>query len=62
MNNYLADLYLEYWNDYLTVDTFAEHKQLKRLDALMLINMGREYHEERAERIKYLKQLKEVSQ
>ncbi len=52
MNNYLANLYLEYFNDYLTVDKFAEHKQLKRLDALMLINMGREYHEERVERFK----------
>ena len=52
MDNYLADLFLEYWNDYLTVDKFAEHKQLKRLDALMLINMGREYHEERVERLK----------
>nr|BAR35134.1 hypothetical protein [uncultured Mediterranean phage uvMED] len=56
MNNYLADLFLEYWNDYLSVDTFAEHKQLKRVDAQMLINMGRKYHNERAKRLKEVKQ------
>lgn len=61
MRNYLADLYLEFWNDYLTVDKYAEHKQLSRQDAQALIDMGRKYHNKRAERIKYLKQLKEVS-
>lgn len=52
MNNYLADAYLEYCNDYISVDTFAEGKQIKRADALMVINMGREYHYERVKRLK----------
>lgn len=48
----LADLYLEWWNDWLTVERFAEYHGVSVADATTLINMGREYHNQRAERIK----------
>ena len=48
----LADLYLEWWNDWLTVDRFAEYHGVTVADATALISMGREYHEQRAARIK----------
>ena len=48
----LADLYLEWWNDWLTVDRFAEYHGVTVADATTLISMGREYHEQRVARIK----------
>ena len=48
----LADLYLEWVNNYLTVEKFAEHYQVTEKDAVNLLSYGRRYHEERAERSK----------
>ena len=48
----LADLYLEWWNDWLTVERFAEYHGVTVADATALISMGREYQEQRAARIK----------
>ena len=48
----LADLYLEWFNNYLTVEKFAEHYQVTEKDAVNLLNYGRRYHEERVERLK----------
>ena len=47
----LADLYLEWWNDWLTIERFAEFHGVSVSDATALINMGREYHDQRAARI-----------
>lgn len=48
----LADLYLEWWNDWLTIERFAEYHGVTVADATALISMGREYHEQRVARIK----------
>lgn len=48
----LADLYLEWVNNYLTVEKFAEHYQVTEKDAVNLLSYGRRYHEERVERFK----------
>lgn len=42
----LQELYLDYRNDYLTVDKFAEHNLLAVDDAAMLIELGRKIHAE----------------
>ena len=47
----LADLYLEWWNDWLTLERFAEYQGVSVDDAEALINMGRQYHNQRASRI-----------
>ena len=44
----LANLYLDYLNDFLTIERFAEYYDLSVTQATTLINLGREYHEERA--------------
>jgi hypothetical protein len=33
--------YLEYWNDFLTVERFAEHRGISETKAVLLINRGR---------------------
>lgn len=44
----LADLFLDYFNNYLTVEKFAEHNELDVDDAKAIIELGRKYHEQRA--------------
>ena len=39
----LKEIYLEYWNDYLTVAKMAEHNQMAEEDLQLIINMGRFY-------------------
>lgn len=50
LSEQLADLYLEFFNNYLTVDKFAEHYQISEQDAVTLLSMGKEYHNNRVER------------
>jgi hypothetical protein len=38
----LIALYLEYLNDYVTIDTFAEHHGLRREEAVALVNVARD--------------------
>ena len=46
MAKQLQDFYLDWVNNYLTVDKMAEHNGLTVKDAAILINLGRSYHEE----------------
>lgn len=48
MKEYLADFYLMWFNDYLTIDLLAEHQEMSVADCTTLIDLGRKYHEERA--------------
>jgi len=48
----LADLYLEWFNNYSTVEKFAEHYQVTEKDADNLLSYGRRYHAERVMRSK----------
>lgn len=43
----LADLYLDYVNNFLTMERFAEYLDVSVTQSLTLINLGRDYHEER---------------
>ena len=49
LSEQLADLYLEFFNNYLTVNKFAEHYQIDLQDAITLLSMGKEYHNNRVE-------------
>lgn len=43
--NTMADLYLEWLNDYITIDRFAYDHGMTRADAKNLIKLGRDAHE-----------------
>ena len=47
----LRDLFLDWFNNYLTVETFAEHTGLSVADARERIEQGRIIHENNVERI-----------
>lgn len=40
-NNEIELMYLDYFNNYLTIDKFAEHNQISWLSAKSIINKGR---------------------
>ena len=40
-NNDIELMYLDYFNNYLTIDKFAEHKQISYYSAQTIINKGR---------------------
>lgn len=42
---YAIDMYLEYFNSYLTLDKFAEHHDISPPTAYALINRGRKLYE-----------------
>lgn len=46
LRSILSDLYLEYVNDYLTIEKFAEHKEISENLARQIINEGRAIHEQ----------------
>jgi hypothetical protein len=48
-NAYLRELYLDYTNDYLTIQKFAEHHQIEVDDARRLMNIGEKLHEKHVE-------------
>ena len=50
LSEQLADLYLDWLNNYIGVDKFAEHNQISEQDAITLLSMGKEYHNNRVER------------
>ena len=47
----LIEMYLNYWEKFLTVEKFAEWYGLEKEDAIAINDMGRKYYNERAERI-----------
>jgi len=49
-------LYLDFWNDYLTAATFAEHIGVSESAARELIDAGRRWHDMRVDNFKWLKQ------
>lgn len=46
MRQKLIDFYLDYVNNYISVDLIAEHNAITVTDANRLINIGRKYHEQ----------------
>lgn len=47
-NETLRDLYLDYVNNYLTVDKFADDNGIHATDARRILAMGKVYHEDYA--------------
>lgn len=45
MRDYLNSVYLDYFNNYLTVDKFAEHNGLTYSEALELLKVAKSCHE-----------------
>ncbi len=45
MKKRLMKLYLEYVNDYLTVQAIADSYDMEASDMLALLEMGKKYHE-----------------
>lgn len=46
MNTTLRAMYLDYLNNFLTVERFAAYHDISETDANSLIRMGRKYHED----------------
>ena len=47
LKNQLADLYLEFINDFLTTERFAEYLDISSTQCRALVDLGREFHNER---------------
>jgi len=50
MKEQLAKFYLQYLNDFLTVEKFAAYHGMSEQDATKLVEMGRKFHEELADK------------
>jgi hypothetical protein len=48
LQEHLRTSFLDYFNNYLTVEKFAEHNNITEGDAQIIINMGKKYHEKYA--------------
>lgn len=46
MTTQLRNLYLDWFNNWLTIDAFCDHHGIHRADAITLIELGRKYHEQ----------------
>ena len=44
-NKYFRAAFLDYFNNYLTIEKYAEHNGISIEDATNLIDAGRKYHE-----------------
>ncbi len=49
MREQIKAFFLDYFNNYLTVDKFAADNGLNRFEAITLIKMGRSFHEQDCE-------------
>ena len=47
-NKYFRAAFLDYFNNYLTIEKYAEHNEISIEDATNLIDAGRKYHEQYA--------------
>lgn len=52
-NKFLREFYLEWVNNYLTVDKMAEHNSITAKNCAYLINAGQALHEEYVEMRKH---------
>jgi hypothetical protein len=56
LRDYLADLYLTYVNDFLTIEVFADYYGLDEHDAKNLLEIAKKSHEQRVEYSKFLEE------
>lgn len=45
----IIKIYLDYFNNFLTINRFAEYYDIEPDEARTLINLGRKYHERKCE-------------
>lgn len=57
LRDYLADLYLDWVNNFLTIEVFAEYYGLDEDDARDLLKLAKKSHEQRVE---FLKDMEEA--
>ena len=43
-NKFLQDIFLDWFNNYLSIELFAEHNELTINEATILIELGRSVH------------------
>ena len=46
MRQYLIDMYLDYINNWSTIEKFSEFHELTTEDAKKILELGKKYHEE----------------
>lgn len=51
----LINFYLEYTNNWLTIERMSEHFEMPYDDCSYLVELGRKYHEERVANLKMKK-------
>jgi hypothetical protein len=56
LRDYLADLYLDWVNNFLTIEVFAEYYGLDEDDAKALLEIAKKSHEQRVEYSKFLEE------
>ena len=56
LRDYLADLYLDWVNNFLTIEVFAEYYGLDEEDAKALLQIAKKSHEQRVEYSKFLEE------
>ena len=56
LRDYLADVYLEWVNNFLTIERFAEYYGLDEEDAKQLLVIAKKSHEQRVEYAAFLKE------
>jgi hypothetical protein len=56
LRDYLADLYLDWVNNFLTIAVFAEYYGLDEDDARDLLKLAKKSHEQRVEYAKFLEE------
>jgi hypothetical protein len=56
LRDYLADLYLDWVNNFLTIEKFSEYYGLDEDDAKALLEIAKKSHEQRVEYSKFLEE------
>ena len=52
MKEYLSNQYLDFVNNFLTIKGFALHHDMSESQARIVLDLGKQFHEERVERYK----------
>ena len=56
LRDYLADVYLDWVNNFLTIERFSEYYGLEEDDARKLLEIAKKSHEQRVEYSKFLEE------
>jgi len=56
LRDYLADVYLDWVNNFLTIERFSEYYGLEEDDARKLLEIAKKSHEQRVEFYKFLEE------